>query len=182
MLCKKCGAEYAEETNFCVKCGERIEPTDNTLMKKAKYAIAAAIAVVSIAAIRYFNSVEYLEKRLTDSTWYSEPKEEYIQVGEYSFYDTNYYHYDAKILKFRSNEECEIWCGYGTSRDKVYCFDNLPFEESYSRFWELLDDKTLKLAGEYYEYGKDWYFKGGYLVIDEWTYSDENKWLYSYDD
>lgn len=187
MLCEKCGAEYAEGTNYCVKCGEKIEQADNAPMKKsklpkkAKYAIAAAIAVVSIAVIRYFNSVEYLEKRLTDSTWYSEPKEEI---------DGSYYEYDARILKFRSDGECEMWDGGEYSETKL---PNFPFMKFWldTQSWELLDDKSLKLDGEYYEYGEDWYFKGGDLVIyieddygqvEKWTFHKGNRWAYSYDD
>ncbi len=198
MLCKKCGAEYAEETNFCVKCGERIEPTDNApvkiskLPKKAKYAIVAAIAVVSIAAIRYFNSVEYLEKRLTDSIWYSEPIEDIQERedGPYYNYNIKEYHYDAKILRFRSNEECEMWDGGDIAETKLNIFWSLDFYLD-TQSWELLDDKSLKLDGEYYEYGEDWYFKGGSLIIyiekdygqaEKWTFHKGNHWAYSYND
>lgn len=160
MICKTCGAEISNTSNFCSKCGSsfEFEGKKQEMFAKIKsnkkiiiIAVVILCAVIITSLVSYFNSVSYLEKRLTGNTWYSEPVEWDSEYDERK---------KAYTFEFRSNGECtpEIF-KYGHGK-WLYDWEGIRYE------WELLEDKTLVLDREYYEYGEDWYFENGKLVIE----------------
>ncbi len=135
---------------------------------KAKIAVAISIITVILFSMTGCGmSNKYLEKKLTGSVWYSEP----YDYG--SSYRPGYER--ADIYTFRSNGECEV--KHFKKTDSPWWYD-----DDYTKDWEILEDKTLCFGDKYYEYGEDWYFKGGKLIIDDKTFYKEDEWGYSDED
>ena len=173
MKCSNCGFDNAEGSKFCSGCGQSLQTTEESpkqegnneatvgntdivavlkMPQNRKKIIAAAVAVIAIffavKMIGYFNSVEYLEDKLTGNVWYSDTKPG-ANGSRYGY-----------SLEFHTYGEIEYtWYLGSLSESEMGVFRVSEYE------WELMDDKTLKIKGEYYEYEEDWWFNAGEFVI-----------------
>ena len=202
MYCNNCGFDNAEGSKFCSGCGQNLQITEeppkqegnneatvgNTdivsvlkMPQNRKKIIAAAVAVIAlffiVKMIGYFNSVEYLEDKLTGNVWYSEvATKNYYYYGSgntkhaFSFEFHSYGYVEMKGYYYLKSDESGEWAwvsSYGVSEYE----------------WELLEDKTLRIDDEYFEYEKDWSFQGNTLVIEKdnevLIFSDEDDIGYS---
>lgn len=177
MNCPNCNYKTTPDKKYCERCGTFLNPSNNvntlevnkvkSFFTKHKIKIILGLVIVCIvSAVIYFNSVTYLEKKLTKNTWYQTP--EYDEFGGY-----------ASSYKFYSNGEYEY---------EGYTLNNRGWYQSNSGDddWEILDDKTLCMDGEYYEWKTEWHLSGNTLIIHEYddyyTYQTKDKWGYSDND
>lgn len=189
MFCKKCGTELSGDEKFCGVCGE---PCNNVVSSQAvvlkpkthisRKHIIIIVVVVSIVLASilhgYFNSQSYLEHKLTNNVWYSEPSRAWFD-NEPEDWQVSF------VYVFYADGD-----GY-SERHANLGWNDWIYDENNDFQWELLGDKTLHLRGdifdgyyldEHLEYGRDWYFKGNKLVIifDKCTltFYRTNKWGY----
>ena len=178
MKCPNCNHKTTPDKKYCERCGTMINQNINintsetnqikSFITKHKIKIILGLVIVCIvSAVIYFNSVTYLEKKLSKQTWYRVPKydqnECYGMIGNASSY------------RFYSNGEYKY-----NSYEKI---GNSEWHEDYSERddWEILDDKTLCIDGVYYEWKTEWYLSGNTLKFGEnndYIYKTEDKWGY----
>ncbi len=191
MYCSKCGNELSGNEVFCPQCGTALtqeddqEPVDfdasgsNTGVKNKKSlnkrtVILIAIGIVCICAITaiiYFNSTNYLKKKLTNDEWY-----ENVMMDRTSG--------SSSVIHFRVDGT-----GY---RELYYRYDtinifgdkdvSLPYYQNkdISFTWELLSDKTLRIDDQYYKYKEEWRFDRDYgLIIKDTKYDSFNRCAYT---
>ena len=177
MKCPNCNYKTTPDKRYCERCGTMLNQnidinTSETnqiksFITKHKVKIILGLVIVCIvSAVIYFNSVTYLEKKLTKYTWY--------QVPDYDTHGSGYGGY-ASDYKFYSNGEYK----HNNYAYGVYGWTNIDSERD---DWEILDDKTLCIDGVYYEWKTEWHLSGNTLSIhkyDDYTYHTKDKWSYS---
>ncbi|MBE6618558.1 MAG: hypothetical protein E7626_02085 [Ruminococcaceae bacterium] len=178
MFCKFCGAKHSKTAKFCTVCGkstgDNIDNTKNedsfvgVILNKVKNITKKQLIVglslilgfiIITSMISYFNSVEYLEKKLTSDYWYQVP--EWTDYSERGSVARFYLNGDYKWLGL-TKDTSEYWISYHHE----------------SPCWEILDDKTLYFDGEYYTWQEEWSLSFDKLVIGDDVYRLSNDWYY----
>ena len=121
--------------------------------------------IVIVSMISYFNSVEYIEKKLTSDYWYQAPDVE-------AYYGTHLL--SGSVIKFYLNGESELIYTDGRIDDYWYNRDKIKYPD-----WEIMDDKTLYFNGKYYTWREQWHLSAGKLVIGDESYSTVDNWHYT---
>ena len=170
MNCPNCNYKITPDKKYCERCGTFLNPSNNvntlevnkvkSFLTKHKIKIILGLVIVCIvSAVIYFNSVTYLEKKLTKHTWYAPPNysDWYSDGYSYTFYSNGEVTY-----KYYENYNGSGWY------------------EDYSREydWEILDDKTLYWRGDYYRWKDEWHLTGNKLIIEDSEYYNTDKWSY----
>jgi len=166
-FCPYCGKEMLDLGSFCPFCGKNLSGNDGNAKKRwlkpkiiAIIASAAVVLLSIILIVSHYNSADYLKEKLTENTWYQEPAR--------TSYETR-----GSVCQFYLNNKGEVW-GYvryggewsGKGRDSL--------------IWELMEDKTLYLNGEYYRWEEDWSLSGNRLVIEDRIYYLTNNFGYKH--
>ena len=180
MYCRYCGKQLDDDMKFCpycsksvdgrhetsdpaavwnntkeflVFCGQKIKALwNNPRFKKAFKSSLIIIAVIGLFI--FFNSSAWLKIKLTGTPW----KEAYYMDSS-----------NEKIEISYSNSDYIEFEKYG----KVKFYSRGNEDNARYRDYELFSDKTLYIEDydkEYFEYGEDWRFEKGYLVIGDYYY------------
>ena len=178
------GTEQLNDTEACTVCEKSTEDNVNNIgdregfvgvvinkIKKLtkKQLITGLLlligVIVIVSMISYFNSVEYIEKKLTSDYWYQTPDVE-------SYYGS--YTLRGSIIKFYLNGESELIYTNESREDYWYNRDKIKYPD-----WEIMDDKTLYFNGKYYTWREQWHLSAGKLVIGDESYSTVDNWHYT---